>query len=396
MSSIFLSHNHADKPFVRRLAKDLQDAGVRVWLDEAEMMVGDSLIERIRQGIDEMEYLGVILSQNSVRSEWVKREVDIAMNQEIEGKRVKVLPLVIENCELPGFLKGKLYADFRNRRKYKNELDKVIHRLGKTSPRKRTTTDQPFEPEMILIPAGEFLMGSDPKKDAETSGLEQPQHILYLSDYYLAKTPVTNAQYAAFIQATNHDQPKYWNERKPPRGKENHPVLYTSWYDAMAYCRWLSEFTGKSYLLPSEAQWEKGARGPDGRIYPWGDQWDASRCNYWEYFSEEYCITPVDAYPKGASPYGLLDMVGNIREWTLSIIGWRSDNDILGDGLHFGYPYNPHDGREYVDAPRVMFRVTRGGFLFGELWSVRCACRLYREADYVSDDIGFRVAMNPQ
>jgi len=95
MSSIFLSHNHDDKPFVRRLAQDLQEAGARVWLDEAEMMIGDSLIEKIRQGIDEMEYLGVILSQNSVKSEWVKREVDVAMNQEIEGKRVKVLPLVI-------------------------------------------------------------------------------------------------------------------------------------------------------------------------------------------------------------------------------------------------------------------------------------------------------------
>src|SRR5215831_14962296 len=129
MSSIFLSHNHADKPFVRRLAHDLQAAGVRVWLDEAEMMIGDSLIEKIRQGIDEMEYLGVILSQNSVKSEWVKREVDVAINEEIEGKRVKVLPLVIEDCDLPGFLKGKLYADFRVPKRYGEELAKVLGRL---------------------------------------------------------------------------------------------------------------------------------------------------------------------------------------------------------------------------------------------------------------------------
>ena len=132
MSSIFLSHNHADKPFVRRLARDLQAAGVRVWLDEAEMLIGDSLIEKIREGIDQMEYLGVILSQNSVKSEWVKREVDVAMNQEIEGKRVKVLPLVIEDCEVPGFLKGKLYADFRVSERYDEELRKVLRRLGNT------------------------------------------------------------------------------------------------------------------------------------------------------------------------------------------------------------------------------------------------------------------------
>jgi hypothetical protein len=133
-SSIFLSHNHADKPFVRRLAQDLQAAGVRVWLDEAEMLIGDSLIEKIRQGIDEMEYLGVILSPNSVKSSWVQREVDVAMNQEIEGKRVKVLPLVIEDCDLPGFLKGKLYGDFRAPERYKEEFAKVLKRLAKTQP----------------------------------------------------------------------------------------------------------------------------------------------------------------------------------------------------------------------------------------------------------------------
>src|SRR5262249_53535377 len=119
MSSIFLSHNHADKPFVRQLAQDLQAAGVRVWLDEAELLIGDSLIEKIRQGIDEMEYLGVILSPHSVQSGWVQREVNIAMSQEIKGKRIKVLPFVIAECELPGFLEGKLYADFRNRKQYK-------------------------------------------------------------------------------------------------------------------------------------------------------------------------------------------------------------------------------------------------------------------------------------
>lgn len=137
MSSIFLSHNHADKPFVRRLAEDLEAAGIRVWIDEAEIMIGDSLIEKIRQGIDEMEYVGVILSPNSVNSPWVQREVDIAMNQEIKGKRVKVLPLMIAECELPGFLEGKLYADFCDPERYEEEFSKVLSRLqlsSKTEP----------------------------------------------------------------------------------------------------------------------------------------------------------------------------------------------------------------------------------------------------------------------
>jgi formylglycine-generating enzyme required for sulfatase activity len=138
---------------------------------------------------------------------------------------------------------------------------------------------QPFEPEMILIPAGEFLMGSDPQKDSDTEDNEQPQHLLYLPDYYLGKTPVTNAQYRAFVQATGYQRPEDWAKGRPPRDKEDHPVVNVSWYDAVTYCRWLSEVTGKSYSLPSEAEWEKGARGTDGRIYPWGNQWDETRCN---------------------------------------------------------------------------------------------------------------------
>ncbi len=132
---------------------------------------------------------------------------------------------------------------------------------------------------MILIPAGEFLMGSDPQKDSDTEDNEQPQHLLYLPDYYLGKTPVTNAQYRAFVQATGYQRPEDWAEGRPPRDKEDHPVVNVSWYDAVTYCRWLSEVTGKSYSLPSEAEWEKGARGTDGRIYPWGNQWDETRCN---------------------------------------------------------------------------------------------------------------------
>ena len=128
--SIFLSHSHTDKPFARRLAKDLADLGIRVWIDEAEIQVGDSLIEKIREGIDAVDYVGVVLSKISVASEWVKKEVDIAMNQEIKGKRVKVLPLLVEDCDLPGFLEGKMYADFRTEGFYREGLVKIAKRLG--------------------------------------------------------------------------------------------------------------------------------------------------------------------------------------------------------------------------------------------------------------------------
>lgn len=113
MSSIFLSHNSADKEFVRKLSTDLKKAGIEFWLDEVEMKVGDSLIDRISKGIGNCKYLAVVLSPHSVNSEWVKREVEIALNSEISGRRLIVLPVLVKDCVIPEFLKGKVYADFR-------------------------------------------------------------------------------------------------------------------------------------------------------------------------------------------------------------------------------------------------------------------------------------------
>jgi formylglycine-generating enzyme required for sulfatase activity len=230
---------------------------------------------------------------------------------------------------------------------------------------------------MILIPAGEFLMGSDPNVDKDASDDEQPQHTLYLPDYYMARTPVTNAQYAAFVQATGHRQPIHWEGGKPPEGKEDHPVNYVSWYDAVAYCDWLADVTGRLYRLPSEAEWEKGARGSDGRIYPWGDQWDEGRCNSAEGGPGD--TTPVGAYPEGASPYSLLDMAGNVWEWTRS--------------TYKEYPYNPADGREDLDAPYSFRRVVRGGAFRYYRWVVRCATRYGFSPHSRFRNGGFRVCV---
>lgn len=112
MSSIFLCHSHKDKPFARKLSEKVKANGIRVWIDEAEMLPGDSLISKIESAIEEFAYLGVILSPNSVSSEWVRIEVNLALTMEIKGKRVKVLPLLYQKCNIPGFLGDKVYADF--------------------------------------------------------------------------------------------------------------------------------------------------------------------------------------------------------------------------------------------------------------------------------------------
>jgi len=127
---IFMSHTGADKPFVRQLSKDLLARSVpRVWVDEAEIEIGDSLIKKIEEGMKETRYIGVVLSSKSVKAPWVMKELDVAMNREIAGGEVVVLPLLYERCELPEFLKGKLYADFTSTEAYDAALANLLRRL---------------------------------------------------------------------------------------------------------------------------------------------------------------------------------------------------------------------------------------------------------------------------
>lgn len=128
--SIFLSHSSIDKPFARRLARDLDNQRVTCWLDEAEIKIGDYLIEKIRSAIDDVGYLAVILSPQAVASAWVQREVEIAMNQEILGRRIKVLPILYRRCDLPGFLLDKVHGDFTDDSKYVASFEKMMSSVG--------------------------------------------------------------------------------------------------------------------------------------------------------------------------------------------------------------------------------------------------------------------------
>jgi formylglycine-generating enzyme required for sulfatase activity len=228
------------------------------------------------------------------------------------------------------------------------------------------TIDKPFRLELIRIPAGEFLMGDD----------KTPSHV---DEFHIGKYPVINSQYQAFVAATQHRTPKHWKKGKTPNGKDEHPVVYVSWYDAVAFCEWLSQETGHEFRLPSEEEWEKAARGgleiPDadgrlidnpepGREYPWGDQAptkDNGRCNFGMNVGG---TTPVDQYPMGASPYGVLDMVGNVWEWTDS---W----------------YDKDQQR----------RVVRGSSYEYIARDVRCAARYWNGPHLRPKDLGFRVVV---
>ena len=141
-----------------------------------------------------------------------------------------------------------------------------------------------------------------------------PAVVKVTDKYSIGKCPVTNAEYLAFMQATGYQPPKHWVNGVVPDGKLDHPVTYVSYYDAVEYCKWLSSVTGRAFRLPSGDEWTMAATGGDGREYPWGNKKpDETLCNFNMNVGD---TTPVGKYPDGASPYGALDMSGNVWEWT--------------------------------------------------------------------------------
>ncbi len=257
----------------------------------------------------------------------------------------------------------------------------------RTGDAKPIIPHQLFEPETVLIPQGKFRMGSMPGDNIPPE--ETPQFEMSLPDFRIGTYPVTNSQYAAFLRETpDLPQPDGWFLKNPPKGKEDYPVTFVSWSDATQYCEWLSKKTNRRYRLPTEAEWEKAARGTDGRRYPWGDAWADNRCNV-----ASAGPTAVTAYPDGASPYGVLDMLGNVEEWTSTVWGGAPKDNA------FPYPYKPDDGREDTEAAQFLvrsFHVCRGGSFRDTPDAVRAPVRRNSHAGNKVGHRGFRVAMTLQ
>jgi formylglycine-generating enzyme required for sulfatase activity len=225
---------------------------------------------------------------------------------------------------------------------------------------------QPF----VFIPPGPFLIGSHPRVDEMANADEQPQHELSLTGYWIGRYPVTTASFQAFVNAGGYRRGRAGDLH----GDKNQPGVNVTWYDALAYCRWLSEGSGLLVTLPSEAEWEKAARGTDGRRYPWGNHPPtAELCNFQR-------STPVGQYsPQGDSPYGCADMVGNVWEWTRS--------------AYRAYPYNPADGREELTGEDV--RAIRGVTFNNNARLTRCAFRYRLTPNLCLPILGFRVIVSP-
>jgi serine/threonine protein kinase len=220
--------------------------------------------------------------------------------------------------------------------------------------------------EYVHIPPGEFWMGGADDKDA-------PLRKIYVGGFYISRFPVTNAEYLAFVEATGYIPPEHWSDGIYPAWQANHPVTYVNWHDASAYCQWVR---GR---LPTEAEWEKAARGSDRRPFPWGNTFDPARCNSREGGAET--TTPVGKFsPVGDSPYSVADMVGNVWEW---VKDWYTP--AYGDQSPDDNPLGPATGK---------VKVIRGGSYINNQTLVRCYARDHALPEVCAVNYGFRVRLS--
>ncbi len=223
--------------------------------------------------------------------------------------------------------------------------------------------------EMILIPEGQFIVGSDKRHPDEG-----PMHTVYIDQFYIDKFEVTNARYLRFAQETGRRLPDHLRNGVIPPGMEDHPVIYVNWYDARDYCHWTEK------RLPTETEWEKAARGTDGRNFPWGNEFDARKANTPQLGLRH--TMPVGSFPEGRSPYGVYDMSGNVWEWTES---WYK-----------AYPGNKRPAKENYGE---RYRVVRGGSWI-DCSFYRCGIsaftfnRGFFKVETKNNSFGFRCAKN--
>ena len=391
----FLSHAHADNALCARYAAALRARGIDCWLDLDNAQKGYALSEDIERQLELRPAFLLMVTAASNDSHWVGLELSnyTALwadkpTHRLNGVERLILPVRLEDVPVPTRVRGFNWLDAVNQ-PFEQVVDQIARALAvpasQTQPAAQPlaqpatpaqTSPLPGEPaptparlaalgfaarrvngvEIILpplcdVPAGDFLMGSDPQQDKDAFDDEQPQYVIPLPHaFQIARHPVTVAEYTCFVRAGQPAPPDgtfrpiTWDEQLK---RHDHPVVCVSWRDAVAYASWLAKTTGQPWRLPTEAEWEKAARwdaaNRHSRIYPWGDAFDKVRCNTSE--SGKGGTTPVGSYPSGASPCGAQEMAGNVWEWTSS--AFKS------------YPYDASDGRERADSTDN--RVLRGG-----------------------------------
>jgi len=423
---VFLCHSSNDKPAVRELYQKLRaEPWIQPWLDEEELYPGQGWNMEIEKAVEAADAIIVCLSKGSINKEgYVQRELRIVLDYadyKPEGT-LYIMPVRLEECVPPRRLRPWQYADYiegqrelglqrllvsLKRRadslglKFKETISQEAEKLV---VKEQNATEKYLEDfhkkyarplseyaidkitlsngmEFMRVPTGKFLMGSEANNEL-AHDREKPQHTVNITyDCWMARFPITNELYNVWTESSGIKHPvKGWKKKK------DHPVVDVSWNDAMEYCKWLNNMlktelpSGLVLRLPTEAEWEKGARGTDGREWPWGNDFGIDKCNTAEVHKSS--TTSVGSYsPRGDSLYGCADMAGNVREWTHSLME--------------DYPYKADDGREDEKSSRA--RVLRGGSFFDDWIWARCASRDDLSiSTFYGDIVSFRVAVAPK
>ncbi len=390
----------------------LESEGITYWIDHQYIDAGDKFSREIKKAMTTSKVMILIVSSNADKSDWVDREVHYALNI-----KLNIIPFCIrEPCpeeDLEFLLSNRdwIYSSTTPSKNHLNRLIKAVRRHLPKEPEKpaksikikeqaeevkkeiKELEEMPKDVSdvaskgikveknkkglweayyqdgivMVYIPPGEFTMGSDDYDN------EKPPHNVFLDGYWMGKYEVTFDQYDKYCGETNQEEPQDigWG-----RGKR--PVINVSWHDAAAYCDWLSKKIGLKFKLPTEAQWEKAARGEDGRRYPWGKREpDGKLANFDLSIGK---TSPVGSYLQGASPFGMLDMAGNVWEWCAD---WFNE-DYYKNSPHKN-PMGPKSGS---------YRVLRGGGWLNSARYIRCAYRVGYHPSYRLYFVGFRLCQD--
>ncbi len=439
---IFLSYAHEDIEIAKRLYRDLSAEGLTLWFDQESLLPGQKWKVEIKNAIENSDYFIALLSPHSISKRgYVQKELHDALEilEQCPESDIFIIPVRVKECrpshhklhelqwvDLFPFYSNGLRRILQVVRPQAQTFDNIDSKASQTwedltsndSTRIEAAVGQigdqqkggyakrllaiisdqrtndlqtciaagnaiemlgdprldTLEMEMIQIPEGTFTMGT------EGDGDESPRHDVYLNAFEIAKYPLTNIQYKAFLNANpDHREPKGWNKRTSPAGKANHPVVNISWKDAQAYAEWLSKQRGKHYRLPTEAEWEKAARGTDGRTYPWGNEFDPRKCNTIEGGPGD--TTPVGIYPEGASLYGVADMAGNIWEWC--------------EDRYSSKYYEKSENRNPNGPNKGDKRVVRGGACRASQGDARCVVRRSLSPYERSSYLGVRFSTPP-
>jgi formylglycine-generating enzyme required for sulfatase activity len=391
---VFLSYASEDRNQAEAIYLSLRGQGHTVFFDRADLPPGEEYDARIRRGIERSQLLVFLISPYSLDAgSYTLTELDIAQKT-WEHPNGKVLPVVVRPIPLdriPPYLKSVTLLETDG-----NVVAAVadsVHRIALERRRailrtvakglaiagivcagayfywahrqpSRETTGKDGAPA-VIVPAGNFTMGDDE---------ESPLREIYLDAFYIDKYEVTVSRYANFLKTTGGVRPPEGWEEATLDGAKDLPVVGVDWYDADAYCKW----AGKR--LPTEAEWEKAARGTDGRMYPWGnDEPTSLRANFGKSSENPYKggLAPVGGREAGSSPYGAQDLAGNVAEW---VADWLAEGFPRGDVRN---PKGPEGGKG---------KVIRGGGWYDPPDRLKSSRRMQASPGNLAADVGFRCA----